>query len=104
MTPEEKIARLEQKKQQIQARISNERAKLSQQERKNDTRRKILLGAFLQTRMMDQEIRSNLASQFGEFLAAAKVSDRARQANIELFRSVMGDEWANALLQNTQQR
>lgn len=104
MTPEEKIARLETKKQQLQARIANEKAKLGQQERKNDTRRKILLGAFLQTRMTDPQVRARLANQLGEFLQTAKVSQRTKHANIELFRPIMGDQWTDTLLRSTRQR
>lgn len=47
MTKEEKLARMEKKKAELEARIQRERARLNTQARKDDTRRKILLGAAL---------------------------------------------------------
>lgn len=41
-----KIEKLEKQMAQIKARIVNEKAKIKQVERKRDTRRKILVGAF----------------------------------------------------------
>ena len=44
--PEEKLQELEEKRAQIQARIDKERARLKTEERKRDTRRKIIAGAL----------------------------------------------------------
>ena len=46
-TPEERIAELEKQQAQIKARLQKERAKISAQKRKDDTRRKIIVGAAL---------------------------------------------------------
>lgn len=44
--PEEKLQRLETEKSQLQARIDKTRAQVRVQERKQDTRRKIIAGAL----------------------------------------------------------
>ena len=48
-TPEERISELEKQRDQINARLQKERAKISAQKRKDDTRRKIIVGAALLT-------------------------------------------------------
>ena len=46
-TPEERISELEKQRNQINARLQKERAKIAAQKRKDDTRRKIIAGAAL---------------------------------------------------------
>lgn len=46
MTPEQKISKLQEQQAQLAARIAKERAKVSAEERKKDTRRKIIAGAL----------------------------------------------------------
>ena len=46
-TPQERIADLERQHAQIKARLNRERAKITAQKRKDDTRRKIIAGAAL---------------------------------------------------------
>ena len=46
-TPEERISELEKQRDQINARLLKERAKVSAQKRKDDTRRKIIVGAAM---------------------------------------------------------
>ena len=46
-TPEERISELEKQRDQINARLQKERTKFSAQKRKDDTRRKIIVGAAL---------------------------------------------------------
>ena len=46
-TAEERLAKLDQKKKQLEARAQRERQKLRQAERKADTRRKVALGGAL---------------------------------------------------------
>lgn len=46
-TSEEKIKILEEKRKKLEAKIQREKSKLTQQARKADTRRKILIGAAL---------------------------------------------------------
>ena len=45
-SPAEKIAELEQREAQIRARLTREKARLRDDERKRDTRRKIIVGAL----------------------------------------------------------
>lgn len=45
-TPEERLAELEQQEAQLKARMQREKAKIAQQKRKDDTRRKIIAGAL----------------------------------------------------------
>mgnify|MGYP006426841761 CR=1 FL=1 len=66
-TPEERLAELEQKKQQIQAQAKRERAKLQSAERKKDTRRKIALGgALIAQARRDQQAAAYLKALIGE--------------------------------------
>ena len=46
-TPQDRIAELEKQRNQINARLQKERAKIAAQKRKDDTRRKIIAGAAL---------------------------------------------------------
>ena len=46
-TPKEKIAELEAAREKLNARLSAERAKLRRQKRKNETRRKIVIGSVV---------------------------------------------------------
>ena len=46
-TPEERISDLEKQRDQINARLQKERAKISAQKRKDNTRRKIIVGAAM---------------------------------------------------------
>ena len=46
-TPEEKIEELEKKQAQLKAKLSREKAALRTQQRKEDTRRKIVVGAIV---------------------------------------------------------
>lgn len=55
-TPEQRLAELQAKKDQLAAQIEKARASLKSQERKRDTRRKIVAGAIaLETAEIDQE-------------------------------------------------
>lgn len=52
---EEKLKQLEERRNQLNARIARDRARLSQDERRRDTRKKILAGAFLLQRVEQGE-------------------------------------------------
>lgn len=54
-TPQQKLAELEVKQNQLKARISKEKAKISQHQRKQDTRRKIVAGAIALEHMEHDE-------------------------------------------------
>lgn len=60
-SPQEKLAELQQKQDQLKARIQKEKAKLASDERKRDTRRKIIAGA-LALEHADQNPDSEFAS------------------------------------------
>lgn len=54
-TPEEKLAELQEKQSKIAARVKDQKAKLKQDERKRDTRRKIVAGAIALEHMEHDE-------------------------------------------------
>jgi hypothetical protein len=62
----EKLKQLKAQKQAIEAR---ERTKQKEQERKNDTRRKILLGSYLLKKMKDNEAnKEKILAELNEYL------------------------------------
>ena len=62
-SPADKIAKLEKQQAQLQARIKDEKAKISKQKRKEDTRRKIITGALVLEHMtMDENFRLEIES------------------------------------------
>ena len=61
--------RLKQLKAQKQAKDAREKAKQKVQERKNDTRRKILLGSYLIKKMNDNEVnKEKILAELNEYL------------------------------------
>ena len=68
----EKIAkqeeRLKQLKVQKQATIAREKSKQKEQERKDDTRRKILLGSYLLKKMENEENKEKILAEMNEYL------------------------------------
>ncbi|MFH4113335.1 mobilization protein [Acinetobacter baumannii] len=68
----EKIAkqeeRLKQLKVQKQATIAREKAKQKEQDRKDDTRRKILLGSYLLKKMENEENKEKILAEMNEYL------------------------------------
>lgn len=77
-TPEEKLQELEQKEAQLKARISKAKAVVRGQERKRDTRRKIIAGA-LALEHADQDER------FGQALRKLLEQHVTRPQDRELF-------------------
>ena len=71
-TLEQKIAkqeeRLKQLKAQKQAVISREKKKVSDQQRKDDTRRKILLGSYLIKKMENEQDKEKILAELNEYL------------------------------------
>lgn len=60
-TPEEKIAELQEQRRQLDAQIEKHRARVRVQERKDDTRRKIIAGALaLEHASIDPAFREEL--------------------------------------------
>ena len=60
--------RLNQLKAQKQAKDAREKAKQKEQDRKNDTRRKILLGSYLLKKMEDESEKEKILADFNEYL------------------------------------
>lgn len=60
--------RLKQLKAQKQAKDAREKAKQKVQERKNDTRRKILLGSYLLKKMEDEAEKQKILAEINEYL------------------------------------
>ena len=71
-TLEQKIAkqeeRLKQLKAQKQAVLAREKAKQKEQDRKNDTRRKILLGSYLHKKMENETNKEKILAELNEYL------------------------------------
>ena len=60
--------RLKQLKAQKQAKDAREKAKQKEQDRKNDTRRKILLGSYLLKKMEDEAEKTKILADLNEYL------------------------------------
>ncbi|MFW3920751.1 mobilization protein [Klebsiella pneumoniae] len=60
--------RLKQLKAQKQAKDAREKAKQKEQDRKNDTRRKILLGSYLLKKMEDEAEKQKILAEINEYL------------------------------------
>lgn len=60
--------RLKQLKAQKQAALAREKAKQKEQERKDDTRRKILLGSYLLKKMEDDADKEKILADLNEYL------------------------------------
>ena len=60
--------RLKQLKAQKQAVLAREKKKLSDQQRKDDTRRKILLGSYLLKKMEDEANKEKILADLNEYL------------------------------------
>ena len=69
------IEKLKQLKAQKQAVETRDRAKLKEQERKDDTRRKILLGSYLIKKMENEANKEKILAELNEYLK----EDRDRQ-------------------------
>ena len=69
---DQKIAKQQEKlnqlKAQKQAALAREKAKQKVQERKNDTRRKILLGSYLLKKMEDETEKEKILADFRKYL------------------------------------
>lgn len=67
--------RLKQLKAQKQAVLAREKKKLSEQQRKEDTRRKILLGSYLLKKMENGQNKEKILAELSEYLT----EDRDKQ-------------------------
>lgn len=74
-TKEERLKALEQKQAQIKAQIQALKARDTAQERKNDTRRKVLIGSVVQKMVKDGKLQQE---QVDKWLADGLTADRDR--------------------------
>lgn len=68
-SPEEKLAELQKRQSQLKAQIQKEQAKLRNEERKRDTRRKIIAGALaLEHARRDPDWKAKLETLLAEYV------------------------------------
>ena len=95
-TLEQKIAkqeeRLRQLKAQKQAIAAREKKKNSDRQRKDDTRRKILLGAWVLNKLNNDESFKGQLTDFDKFLSTESKTEENRQKDKDLFNGVI---WNN---------
>ena len=95
-TLEQKIAkqeeRLRQLKAQKQAIAAREKKKNSDRQRKDDTRRKILLGAWALNKLKNDESFKQQLADFEQFLNTENKTEENKQKDKDLFNGVI---WNN---------
>ena len=95
-TLEQKIAkqeeRLKQLKAQKQAIAAREKKKVSDQQRKDDTRRKILLGAWALNKLKNDESFKQQLADFEQFLNTENKTEENRQKDKDLFNGFIWDK------------
>ena len=95
-TLEQKIAkqeeRLRQLKAQKQAIAAREKKKVSDQQRKDDTRRKILLGAWALNKLKNDESFKQQLADFEQFLNTENKTEENKQKDKDLFNGII---WNN---------
>ncbi|MEG2847026.1 MAG: hypothetical protein RR876_16790 [Acinetobacter sp.] len=95
-TLEQKIAkqeeRLRQLKAQKQAIAAREKKKVSDQQRKDDTRRKILLGAWALNKLKNDESFKQQLADFEQFLNTENKTEENRQKDKDLFNGFIWDK------------
>lgn len=94
-TLEQKIAkqeeRLRQLKAQKQAIAAREKKKVSDQQRKDDTRRKILLGAWALNKLKNDESFKQQLADFEQFLNTENKTEENKQKDKDLFNGFIWD-------------
>ena len=95
-TLEQKIAkqeeRLRQLKAQKQAIAAREKKKVSDQQRKDDTRRKILLGAWALNKLKNDESFKQQLADFVQFLDTENKTDENKQKDKDLSNGFIWDK------------
>jgi len=93
---EQKIAkqeeRLKQLKEQKKAVIARENKKISDQQRKDDTRRKILLGAWALNKLKNDESFKQQLADFEQFLNTENKTEENKQKDKDLFNGFIWDK------------
>ena len=95
-TLEQKIAkqeeRLRQLKAQKQAIAAREKKKVSDQQRKDDTRRKILLGSWALNKLKNDESFKQQLADFEQFLNTENKTEENKQKDKDLFNGFIWDK------------
>ena len=95
-TLEQKIAkqeeRLRQLKAQKQAIAAREKKKNTDRQRKDDTRRKILLGAWVLNKLKNDESFKGQLTDFEKFLSTESKTEENRQKDKDLFNGFIWDK------------
>ena len=95
-TLEQKIAkqeeRLRQLKAQKQAIAAREKKKVSDQQRKDDTRRKILLGAWALNKLKNDESFKQQLADFEQFLNTENKTEENKQKDKDLLNGFIWDK------------
>ena len=95
-TLEQKIAkqeeRLRQLKAQKQAIAAREKKKVSDQQGKDDTRRKILLGAWALNKLKNDESFKQQLADFEQFLNTENKTEENKQKDKDLFNGFIWDK------------
>ena len=81
--------KLKQLKAQRQAALARERAKEKEQARKDDTRRKILLGSWILNKIKHDESFKHHLSDFQQFLNTENKTESNRQKDKDLFKDIL---------------
>lgn len=89
---EERLADLRRRRDQLRVQEQTLVARAATRARKDDTRRKILLGAFLLAKLdRDHGLRDLLRRELPGFLHAAKASPAARERDVTLLADLLRD-------------
>ena len=89
---EKQLEKLNQLKAQKQAIAAREKKKNSDRQRKDDTRRKILLGAWVLNKLKNDESFKGQLTDFEKFLSTESKTEENRQKDKDLFNGVI---WNN---------
>ena len=85
----EKLKQLKARKQAIEAR---EKSKQKEQERKDDTRRKILLGAWVLNKLKNDESFKHQLADFEQFLSTESKTEENKLKDKNLFKGLLWDD------------
>lgn len=95
------LERARQRAEDAQKKYEQKKKEKSKRERHLDTRRKVIMGAFILDYVVpkytnDSDELTSLSQGIGELITGQKYkSAKSRQHEIELFRSVFGPDWAD---------
>ena len=84
--------KLKQLKAQKQAVLAREKKKVSDQQRKDDTRRKILLGAWALNKLKNDESFKQQLADFEQFLNTENKTEENKQKDKDLFNGFIWDK------------